>query len=112
MEGCREVPDVLGSSKPQRGTEIKQAQGRAPVEAARRSSLPWKTPENISACSSGAIYCALSLTPTSETKLENINTTDNREQEKETIQEQNQGRPDGHKHVVAIFIHTLKPEVQ
>lgn len=57
------------------------------------------------------IYYALSLTP-SATKRGSINITDNKEQQKETIQEHNQGRPDALRCVVATFIYTPKPEVQ
>lgn len=108
MDRLREVPAIQDSNNPMRGTKIKKAPGDSQYGRSHKE----ETPENVSAYSSGAIYCALSLTPTSVTKLENINTTGNREQKKETIQEHNQGRPDALIHVGATFIHTPKPEVQ
>lgn len=108
MDRLREVPAIQDSNNPMRGTKIKKAPGDSQYGRSHKE----ETPENVSAYSSGAIYCALSLTPTSVTKLENINTTGNREQKKETIQEHNQGRPDALRCVVATFIYTPKPEVQ
>lgn len=86
---------------------------RASVEVAR-NSLPYRNPENVS-WSSQKVWLCWALFPSLQQNLKTqIHRTDNREQQKNTVQQHNwkQTNKQMNSDMVTSFTHTPKPEGQ